>query len=49
MADKLKLADEDNEAAAEARKVMWEAIYEVYRTLPELGEAWNALAPRLVK
>lgn len=49
MADKLKLAGADNETAAEARRAMWEAIYEVCRTLPELGEAWNALAPRLVK
>lgn len=49
MVDKLKLADEDNETAAEARRAMGEAIYAVYRTLPELGEAWNALAPRWVK
>ncbi|MCS6859824.1 MAG: cupin domain-containing protein [Abditibacteriales bacterium] len=49
MTDKLKCAAIDNEAAAAARKTMWEAIYEVYRALPVLGEAWNALAPRLAK
>jgi quercetin dioxygenase-like cupin family protein len=49
MADKLKLAGANTEAAAAARKAMWEAIYEVYRTLPELGAVWNALAPRLAK
>lgn len=51
MADKLSwsIADGDPEAVAAARQAMWEAIYEVYRTLPELGEVWNALAPRLAK
>jgi quercetin dioxygenase-like cupin family protein len=49
MADKLKLAGANTEAAAAARKAMWEAIYELYRALPELGAAWNALAPRLAQ
>ena len=41
------LAAGDTDAAATARKAMWEAIYPVYKAMAELGEVWNALAPRV--
>lgn len=37
----------DTAAAAAARKAMWEAIYPVYKAIAELGDVWNALAPRI--
>lgn len=48
MAGRLKraLAGGDQEAAAEARRAMWEAIYEMYRRVYDLAAAWNELAPR---
>ena len=41
------LADGDTDTAVAARKVMWEALYPVYKATAELGEVWNALAPRI--
>jgi quercetin dioxygenase-like cupin family protein len=38
------LAEGDDRAAAEARRAMWEALYATYRTVYDLGAAWNALA-----
>ncbi len=43
---KAALAAGDTDAATEARKAMWEAFYPVYKAVAELGETWNALAPR---
>ena len=43
------LAEEDADTAVEARKAMWEAIYPVYKAMAELGEVWNALAPRITQ
>ncbi|RKU35377.1 hypothetical protein C6495_06040 [Candidatus Poribacteria bacterium] len=40
------LASGDTAAAEAARKAMWEALYPVYRAVSELGDVWNALAPR---
>jgi DNA-binding FadR family transcriptional regulator len=40
------IAEGDEEAATQARNAMWEAIYTVYRQIYDLGDAWNALAPR---
>lgn len=47
-ADRLRyaLAAGDTEAAAEARRAMWEAICETYRKVYEMTEVWNELAPR---
>ena len=49
MADRLKraLAGGDQGAAAEARKAMWEGVYETYKKVYELAETWNELAPRI--
>ena len=49
MGDQLKtaLAEGDADAAAAARKAMWEALYPVYKATAELADVWNALAPRV--
>ena len=49
MGDQLKtaLAEGDTDAAITARKAMWEALYPVYKATAELGDVWNALAPRI--
>ena len=49
MGEELKraLAEEDTEAAAAARKAMWEALYPVYKASAELADVWNTLAPRV--
>ena len=44
---KTALAEDDTDAAAAARKAMWEAIYPVYKAAAELANVWNALAPRV--
>ena len=44
---KAALAEGDADAAAAARKAMWEAIYPVYKAAAELANVWNALAPRV--
>lgn len=44
---KTALAEGDVDAATAARKAMWEAIYPVYKAVAELGDVWNALAPRV--
>ena len=46
---KTALAEGDADAATAARKAMWEAIYPVYKTVAELGDVWNALAPRVTQ
>lgn len=48
MATKLRAARNagDQAAAAEARNVMWEAIYTLHKQIYTLGDAWNELAPR---
>jgi len=50
-AERLKkaLAAGDGEAAAGARRAMWEAVYETYRRAYELAEAWNEMAPRVTE
>lgn len=50
-ADRLKkaLAEGDQDAAAGARRAMWEAIYETYKKVYEMAEAWNELAPRVTE
>ena len=44
---KTALAEGDADAATAARKVMWEALYPVYKATAELADVWNALAPRV--
>ncbi len=44
---KTALAEGDADTAVAARKAMWEALYPVYKATAELGDAWNALAPRV--
>lgn len=48
MAAQLKqaLAEENPQAAAEARDQMWQAIYTLHKQLYNLGNTWNELAPR---
>ena len=46
---KTALDEGDEDAATAARKAMWEAIYPVYKAVAELGEVWNALAPRVTQ
>ena len=46
---KAALAEGDADAATAARKAMWEAIYPVYKAVAELGDVWNALAPRVTQ
>ncbi len=50
-AERLKqaLAGGDQDAAAGARKAMWEAIYETHQKVFELATAWNELAPRVTE
>ncbi len=43
---KAAIAEGDEQAAAAARKAMWEAMYPVYRAAAELADIWNELAPR---
>ena len=43
------LAEGDADAAAAARKAMWEALYPVYKATAELADVWNALAPRVTQ
>ena len=44
---KAALAEGDAEAAAAARRAMWEALYPVYKATAELADVWNTLAPRV--
>ena len=46
---KTALDEGDANAATAARKAMWEAIYPVYKAIAELGNVWNALAPRVTQ
>ena len=46
---KTAVAEGDADAAAAARKAMWEAIYPVYKAVAELGDIWNELAPRVTE
>ncbi len=41
------IAEQDTDAAIKARKVMWEAMFPVYRAVSELADVWNTLAPRI--
>ncbi len=43
---KTALTEGDEQAAVDARKAMWEALYPVYKAVSELGDVWNQLAPR---
>ena len=43
------LEEGDADAAAAARKAMWEALYPVYKATAELADIWNALAPRVTQ
>lgn len=42
------VSDADDQAAIEARKAMWDALYPVFKSVSELVEVWNELAPRTV-
>jgi quercetin dioxygenase-like cupin family protein len=43
---KKALAEGDKDAAVKARGAMWEAIFATYKSVYDLGTAWNNLAPR---
>lgn len=43
---KTAVAEGDTQAAIDARKAMWEALYPIYKVVSELGDIWNELAPR---
>lgn len=49
MGEQLKaaVAEGNEQAAIDARKAMWEALYPVYKSVSELGDVWNELAPRV--
>lgn len=44
---KTAVTEGDKQAATDARKAMWEALYPVYKAVSELGDVWNQLAPRV--
>ena len=48
MSDKLRkaIADNNKQAANDARNAMWEAICKVFEQIYSFGEIWNELAPR---
>lgn len=43
---KKALAGKDAAAARKTRDEMWEALYEMFREVSELADAWNDVAPR---
>jgi quercetin dioxygenase-like cupin family protein len=42
-------ANGDQQAAEAARNAMWEAIYQLHKSVFEMGQAWNELAPRMTE
>lgn len=46
---KTAVAEGNTQAATDARKAMWEALYPVYKAASELVDVWNELAPRLTQ
>ena len=43
------VSDADEQTINSARKAMWEALYPVFKTVSELADVWNELAPRTAK
>lgn len=43
------IEENDLEKATDIRKVLWESIYSVFKTVSELGDTWNNLAPRVLE
>jgi predicted nucleic acid-binding protein len=48
MAAKLKnaIAEGDSNAATNARNAMWEALFMIFKSVYDLADVWNELAPR---
>ena len=42
-------ASGDHDAAQAARNAMWQAIYDLHKSVFEMGQAWNDLAPRMTE
>jgi quercetin dioxygenase-like cupin family protein len=42
-------ANGDQQAAEAARNAMWEAIYQLHKSVFEMSQAWNELAPRMIE